>query len=323
MKSKGSSEVDDGSPTFVSKLLAIPGGMYQTGTHSSRSLTFFLELRNRIYDAVLLYDVSSEEQDLPRLRHWPNSTGVTTSPHIEDWSILRRQAYGLTQVSSVVREEVLPLYREKVIVRVDIRDLPHYVTDVILSSQKGVALVHGNISIDVGHDCSVDLQDTILLHSRAPNFHLRFTHPRRQNDMMSILLEAHRWPKFHAYISECTSHVVLDIDISDALVFCPGPVDDQEPDEDWDPPLLIWPYAFDPGYFVYVKGLLYIKEEFTEPWMSKSALPAEHWYEGLAKWEAKLGLGGAMQSRCSFRPQISQGKSQDADFVDVSDVDWL
>ena len=244
---------------------------------------------------------------MPRLRCQPKSTGASTSPQIEDWSSLRRQSYGLTQVSSRIRREVLPLYREKVAVRIDIGDLPYYVSDVILPGQTEVALVCGNISIDVRRDCSVNLQDTILLHNRAPNFHLRFTHPGGQdNDMMSILLETHCWPKFHGYISERTSRVILDIGISDALVFCPGLVDDQELDDDWEPPLLTWSYAFGSGYFVYVKGLLCIKEEFAEPWMSKSALSAAHWREGLARWEEDLGLGGAMQSRCSFRPQVSQ-----------------
>ncbi|KAF3036796.1 hypothetical protein E8E12_004674 [Didymella heteroderae] len=269
MNSAGTSDVGDGAPVLTSKLLAIPG-----------------ELRNRIFEAVLLYDSSIEGRDMPRLRRQQKSIGASKSRQIEDWSVLRRQTYGLTQVSSSIRKELLPLYREKVAVRIDIRDLPYYVTDVILSNQNDPARVYGNISIDVQYDCSVNIQDTILLHDRAPNLHLRFTHPGRQdNDMMSILLDAHRWPKFHAYISERTSHVVLDIGISDALVFCPGLVDDQELDDYWDPPLLTWPYAFDSGYFAYVKGLLYVKEHFEEPWMSKSALPAEHWRDGLAEWE--------------------------------------
>jgi hypothetical protein len=244
---------------------------------------------------------------MPRLRRQPKSTGAMKIPQIKDWSNLQRQTYGLTQVSSGIRREILPLYREKVAVRIDIGDLPDYVTEVILSKQEDIALVRGNISIDVRDDCSVDLQDTILLHDRAPNFHLRFTHPGgHHNDMMSILLDAHRWPSFHAYISERTSHLILDISISDALVFCPGPVDDEEPDEDWDPPLLTWPHAFYPGYLTYVEGLLYVKEDFAEPWMSKSLLSAEHWREGLAKWEAKLGFGGETQTRHSFRPQVNQ-----------------
>lgn len=252
------------------------------------------------------------------------STEASTSPRIEDWSILRRQAYGLTQVSSRIRKEVLPLYREKVAVRIDIRDLPHYVTDVILSNQKDPALVYGNVSIDVRYDCSVELRDVILLHDCAPNLHLRFTHPGGQGSgMMSILLDAHRWPKFHSYMSERTSRLVLDIGISDALVFCPGPVDDLELDDDWDPPLLTWPYAFDSGYFVYVKGLLYIKEDFAEPWMSKSALSAEHWREGLAEWEDDLGLGGEMQSRCPFRPLATQPTPQNVEVVDVPDLGKL
>jgi hypothetical protein len=254
---------------------------------------------------LLLYEIPNRAEDVPRLRRPPKPTGASTSPQIKDWNALQRQAYGLTQVSNLIRKELLPLYREEVAVRIDIHDLPHYVTDVILSNNKHLSLVYGNINIDVKYDCSVDLRDTILLHDRAPNLQLKFTHPGGQdNDMMSILLDADHWPKFHAYISERTSRVVLDFWISDALIFCPGPVDESDLEDDWDPPLLTWPYAFDTGYFTYVKGLLHIKEECAEPWMLKPTSTARHWRDGLAGWEEELGLGGLTHSRYSFRPQV-------------------
>lgn len=259
---------------------------------------------------------------MPCLRRQPKSTGASSSPQFENWSTLRRQTYGITQVNSRIRREVLPLYREKVVVRIDIRDPPHYITDVILSNERDSSLACGNISIDVRYDCIVDLRDAILLHDCAPNFHLRFTHPGgRNDDMMSILLDAHRWPKFHAYISERTSRLMIDIGISDALVFCPGLIDDLELEDDWGPPLLTWPYVLNPGFFAYVKGLIYVKEDFAEPWMSKSALSAEHWREGLARWCEELGLGGVMQNRCSFRPQVTQLEWKDVEVVKVLGLD--
>lgn len=295
-------------------------------TSSSPTLTTFPELRNRIFEAVLINDISDEEQDMPRLRYRPKRTGASTSPQIEDWSTLRRQAYGLTQVSNMIRKEVLPSYRQKVVVRVDIRDLPYYVKDVILSNQNDASLVYGNISIDVGYVCSVDLQDTILLHNRAPNLHLQFTHPEGQDsDMMSILLDAQRWPKFHAYIAEQTSSVVLNIGISDsdAITFCSSCIVSDQKLEDCEPHQFTWPYAFDSRYFAYVKGLLHIKEDFAEPWMSESALSVEHWREGLTNWEAKLGFGGVTQNRYSFRPRVTRSMLQYEDVVDLSGLDWL
>lgn len=254
-----------------------------------------------------------EGKELPRLVHQPTSTGAPRFIQMEDWSTLQRQAYGLIQVNRQIRKEFLPLYRERVAVRIDTRELPNYVAEVIQCTHTNPALIYRNISIDVRYNCSVDLQNVLLLHDGAPNLHLKFTHPGGDNDMMSILLDTHRWPEFHAYISERTRLVILDIGISDALVFCPGLVDDLDSNDNRDPPLLTWPYAYDSGYFAYVKGLLYVKEEFAEPWMYKSHSSSEHWRDGLANWEDRLGLGGSMRLRCSFRPQVQTKSAPSAD----------
>nr|GFD61078.1 hypothetical protein [Tanacetum cinerariifolium] len=54
----------------------------------------------------------------------------------------------------------------------------------------------------------------------------------------------------------------------------------------------------------YVKGMLYVKEEFAEPWMADSRTSAKDHRDGLARWEDELGLGGSTRQRCSFRPEV-------------------
>lgn len=113
--------------------------------------------------------------------------------------------------------------------------------------------------------------------------------------MMSILLDANRWPEFHAYIAEQTSAVTLNIDYDDYIVFCPGPVDNLDSDDDLDT-VEQWQYPYTQSCS------LHVKEEFADMWMCKGWLGTDRWREGMLQWEKSLGLEKRKKARCIIRP---------------------
>lgn len=175
------------------------------------------------------------------------------------------------------------------------RELQDYLFEVILYGISDRSLALGNISIDITAQCVVALQEVLLLHDRAPDLQLSFTHPEKESSMMSILLDIDLWPKFHAYIAEKTIAVVLNIDHDDFLVFCPGPADEIDSDEELEP-VTQWAYP-------YIQGCsLHVKEEYVETWMSESWHGTDRWREGKYKWEAALGLENRKKVRCLIAP---------------------
>ncbi|KAH6625852.1 hypothetical protein C7974DRAFT_396835 [Boeremia exigua] len=256
-------------------------------------LTIPGELRNRIYEALLCCDPPVDNDSLPRLVPRSNSDNVSAPTHPSYWAGFQRQAYGLTQCCRQVRKELLPMYRENTKIRIDIWDLKNYLAKVIQpATTADPELLYGNISIDVTSPCRIDLQDLLLSHNCAPHLHLEFTHPERESDMMSILLDADRWPQFHAYISERTTQVVVDIDFDDFIAVC-GSMDS---DDDQEP----WPYPLTQGC------VLHVKREFAEEWM-REPLVFEKYRAEMGDWEIALGLTGRKKIRCPFRPQVEIG----------------
>jgi hypothetical protein len=188
------------------------------------------------------------------------------------------------------------LYRKEVKVRVDIRDLRRYLTDVVLNDVTDPTSAYGNISIDITDERSVDLQEVLLLYDRAPDLHLSFTHSERESDMMSILLNADRWPEFHAFIAEKTSRVILTIYFDDFIICGHALVEDSDSDSD-DEPIENWIYPFTQIC------TLFLKEEFVEMWMEKSWHGSNKWRDRLYQWEADLGLKDRKKVRCVIRPE--------------------
>lgn len=252
------------------------------------------ELRNQIYETLLLDQQHAELKALPLLTRVQSLDGITSPRQVEDWTALQRQAYGLTQVCRQIRAEILHIYRAQTKIRIDIRDLRDYLFEVLRCDGVDPIALSGNIAIDITAPCRVDLQDILVLHDSAPNLYLSFTHPEKESDMMSILLDAHRWPDFHAYISHKTSRVVLDIDFDDFLVLC-GTSTDSE-DEDGESELQYWPYPWTQGC------VLFVKEGFVEQWMCEPIV-FERWRTGSDEWESALGLKDRKKVRCPIRPQ--------------------
>lgn len=232
---------------------------------------------------------------MPRLVH-KKAPGPSTSNPVEDWGCLQRKSYALTRVCRQIRKEFLPLYRKEVKVRVDIRDLRRYLTDVVLNDVTDPTSAYGNISIDITDERSVDLQEVLLLYDRAPDLHLSFTHSERESDMMSILLNADRWPEFHAFIAEKTSRVILTIYFDDFIICGHALVEDSDSDSD-DEPIENWIYPFTQIC------TLFLKEEFVEMWMEKSWHGSNKWRDRLYQWEADLGLKDRKKVRCVIRPE--------------------
>lgn len=235
---------------------------------------------------------------MPRLVH-KEAPGASSSDPVEDWGRLQRKAYALTRVCRQIRKEFFPLYRKKVKARVDMRDLRRYLTDVVQTGVTDPTCAYGNISIDITDERSVDLQEILLLHNRAPNLHLSFTHPERESDMMSILLDADRWPEFHAFVAEKTSRVILTIYFDDFIEcgfgrFGPGEDSDSDLDEE---PIKTWVYPYTQSC------TLFVKEEFVEMWMEKSWHGSNRWRDRLYQWEADLGLKDRKKSRCVITPE--------------------
>jgi hypothetical protein len=232
---------------------------------------------------------------LPRLVH-KEVPRAPTPDLVENWGSFQRKAYALTQVCRKIRREFLPLYRKEVKVRINIEDVDHYLTYAVQTAVTDPTSAYGNISIDITNERSVNLQDVLLLHDRAPDLHLSFTHPERESDMMSILLDADRWPEFHAFIAEKTSRVVLTIHFDD-FIGCGYDSSedsdselDEKPEENWK-----YPYT--------QSCTLFVKEEFAEMWMKRSWHGSDRWRDGLYQWEADLGLKDRKKVRCVIRPE--------------------
>lgn len=257
---------------------------------------FIEELRNRIYEAVLCSQLHIETRSLVLLTPVKNLDNATSTTHVEDWAGLQRQAYGLTQACSQIRKEFLPRYRQLTRIRIDIRNLQDYLFGILSSNSHNSTSVCGNISIDITTPCRLDLRDVLLLHNRAPNLHLSFTHPEKESDMMSILLDTNRWPNFHTYVSNKASRVVLEIHFDDDyLVLCPDSADEEASDEERDQQP--WAYPLTQGC------ILYVKEEFVEDWM-REPRDFESWRAGLGEWEDALGLRERKRIRCPFMPRV-------------------
>ncbi|KAJ8116483.1 hypothetical protein OPT61_g2108 [Boeremia exigua] len=235
-----------------------------------RLLTIPGELRNRIYRALLTHKTSLRNDDLPRLVPRRGSDNVSTRAATNDWTGCQRNAYGLTQCCRQIRKELLPMYRTHTKIRIDIRNLQDYLFDIIHHKTSNSTQIHGNISIDLTKACRIDFRDVLLLRDSAPNLHLEFTHPEPDSDMMSILLDAQRWPQFHSYVAEKTTKIMLLIDSDDYIVLCGG---GEDSDDDWEPDPS-WPYPFTQGCFVHVKN------EFADDWMRLPAIPG-CWRVGL------------------------------------------
>ena len=279
---------------------------------------------------------------MPQLVH-KEAPGASIPEGVENWGSLRRKSYALTRVCRQIRKEFLPLYSKEVKVRVNIEALHHYLTDVVQNAGTDPKCAYGNISIDITKECSVDLQEILLLHDRAPNLHLSFTVPERESDMMSILLDADRWPQFHAFVAEKTSHVMLYIyfdDFYECGFNCgfftgrdtefetndwrPDETDDRpdetydrpdetyhrpdetyrRPDETYDSPDETYDRLRKDGVYPYTQSCtLFVKEEFAEMWMEKSWHGSPRWLDGLYRWEADLGLKDRKKVRCVIRPE--------------------
>ena len=279
---------------------------------------------------------------MPQLVH-KEAPGASIPEGVENWGSLRRKSYALTRVCRQIRKEFLPLYSKEVKVRVNIEALHHYLTDVVQNAGTDPKCAYGNISIDITKECSVDLQEILLLHDRAPNLHLSFTVPERESDMMSILLDADRWPQFHAFVAEKTSHVMLYIyfdDFYECGFNCgfftgrdtefetndwrPDETDDRpdetydrtdetynrpdetyyRPDETYDRPDETYDRLRKDGLYPYTQSCtLFVKEEFAEMWMEKSWHGSPRWLDGLYRWEADLGLKDRKKVRCVIRPE--------------------
>lgn len=257
------------------------------------------ELRNRIYSAAIADELGLEKDAIPRLVREKTPQSTTILEQTGYWNDLQRRAYSLTQVCRQIRKEFLPIYREIVGVRIDMRDLKDYLSTVIQNTNEDPTTVCGNISIDITSPCNINFRDTLLLHDRAPHLHLQFTHPETSSDMMSILLDSHLWPKFHAYISERTNRVVLNIYFDDFIIPCTDPADDSDFDEEeghgTSEPR--WPYPYTQGC------VLHVKEEFIESWMRNPIVHAPY-RDGMSKWENALGLTDRKKTRCPFRPRV-------------------
>lgn len=136
------------------------------------------------------------------------------------------------------------------------------------------------------------------MHNFAPNLTLCFTHREPRSDMMSILLDAHRWPEFHAYISEKTTKVELIVDHDDFLELCPGPESESDSEEDGESYVLgtEWPFPYTQGC------VLHVKEEFVESWMY--GYNVLQWPDGISIWEERLGLKDRKKVRCPITPKV-------------------
>ncbi|KAF9691636.1 hypothetical protein EKO04_010259 [Ascochyta lentis] len=276
--------------TLHSKFLMIPG-----------------ELRNRIYEVSIAEELAFEENDLPCLVQDSALEDFPACARTEAWTG-KRKAYSLTQVCHQIRDEFLALYRQNVKVSIRIDDLERYISEVIQPLNTDPTAVSGNISIIFESSGAINFRDIITLHNRAPHLHLSVPQDRASSDMMSILLNPHLWREFHAYIAEKTEQVQLHIEpdkpsdprYDDALVFCPGPVGDSDDDDcSWPPePRYLYPY---------VQGcVLYVKEEFAEPWMYGSGLRNESYWKKRSEWLSVLGLDKRTRVRYKFRLRVQE-----------------